>query len=344
MDLVAEMETGEEGDGAVKKKLLSSTVVIHFNNPSGTAQVSVVKTTLGKREHAWLKADPTRFDRIMTGLQWAETEQSQKAAGRFTSSKSSCWWFRVDKEHLTAQEKTSTAESRGLQRNHVFRVAVSAAYQIGLAEAKEAKKDHTIKLARLSRPALATEKALQLSEVDRKYEGEVARIQSSIEETKAAGEGSTNLFKLGTFEGKLKEVRAKITAGKSKVETLFEKAGEMKVVLNTKAKARRASRAKGKAPTAAAAVATSTATEVGASAAPLPSSQQDSLAQCEPAPSPASGTEASVTPEADVAATTEVDVAAGPAGAAVVTTAPSPAASDTGYNPGLLEELARGFF
>ena len=203
---------------------------------------------------------------------------------------------------------------------------------------------HTIKLARLSRPALATEKALQLSEVDRKYEGEVARIQSSIEETKAAGGGSTNLFKLGTFEGKLKEVRAKITAGKSKVETLFEKAGEMKVVLNTKAKARRASRAKGKAPTAAAAVATSTATEVGASAAPLPSSQQDSLAQCEPAPSPNSGTEASVTPEADVAATTEVDVAAGPAGAAVVTTAPSPAASDTGYNPGLLEELARSFF
>ena len=192
----------------------------------------------------------------------------------------------------------------------------------------------------MSRPALATEKALQLSEVDRKYEGEVARIQSSIEETKAAGEGSTNLFKLGTFEGKLKEVRAKITAGKSKVETLFEKAGEMKVVLNS----RRASRAKGKAPTAAAAVATSTAMEVGASAAPLPSSQQDSLAQCEPAPSPNSGTEASVTPGADVAATTEVDVAAGPAGAAVVTTAPSPAASDTGYNPGLLEELARSFF
>jgi hypothetical protein len=86
--------------------------------------------------------------------------------------------------------------------------------------------------------------------------GEVARIQSSIEETKAAGGGSTNLFKLGTFEGKLKEVRAKITAGKSKVETLFEKAGDMKAVLNTKANARRASRAKGKAPTAAAAVAT----------------------------------------------------------------------------------------
>jgi hypothetical protein len=43
-----------------------------------------------------------------------------------------------------------------------------------------------------------------------------------------------------------------------------------------------------------------------------------------------------VTPENDVAATTEVDVAA--------TTAPSPAASDTSYNPDLLKELASSFF
>jgi hypothetical protein len=46
--------------------------------------------------------------------------------------------------------------------------------------------------------------------------------------------------------------------------------------------------------------------------------------------------------EVGVAATTEVDVAAGP-GVAVITTAPSPA-SDTGCNPDLLKELAAGFF
>jgi hypothetical protein len=32
------------------------------------------------------------------------------------------------------------------------------------------------------------------------------------------------------------------------------------------------------------------------------------------------------------------------AGVAVITTAPSPAASDTAYNPDLLKELAAGFF
>jgi hypothetical protein len=54
--------------------------------------------------------------------------------------------------------------------------------------------------------------------------------------------------------------------------------------------------------------------------------------QCEPAPSAPSETEASVTPE--------VGVAAAPGVVVVVTTAPSPAASDTAYNPDLLKELA----